>query len=142
MNFVLNWIITAKQPFDFSKVKFYIKGFNYFFFSMDRLLEGISSLMNNNIPSPLEFQFNLYGSINPFIRKWPFGKLSFSFVSDIMSMSMFPVVISIKLPNFHIIELTFRWPTTIWPRFFWWMSLRLFIFIRERLDVVLYSSQL
>ena len=106
MSIVLICIIrTAKQPFDFSEVNFYMKSFDWIF-SMDRSLEGISSLINIIILPPLELRSNLCGSLNPFIRNWPFGKVWSNLVSDIMSMSMFPVVISIKLSNFCLIELT------------------------------------
>ena len=38
--------------------------------------EEISSLTNNISPPPFEFRSNLYGVLNPSIKKFPMGKLS------------------------------------------------------------------
>ena len=39
---------------------------------------------------PFEFRSNLYGVLNPFIKKFPFGKLSSIFVSE-TCLYCFPV---------------------------------------------------
>ena len=109
---------------------------------MDRSLEGVFSLISSIIQPPLEFWSNLYGSLYLFIRNWPFGKRSSNFVSYIIRMLIFLIVIPIELLNVCLTELIFRWTIKILLKFFWWISLRYFIFIRERLNVALYSSQL
>lgn len=54
----------------------------------------------NSIPTRLKFESKLHGSLKPLIKNYPFKKLLSYLVSDVMSMSTFPVVISIKLSSF------------------------------------------
>ena len=90
---------------------------------MDRSLEEISSLTNNIIPPTLGLRSVLYCSRNPFIRNLLENSHLICFR---YRMSIFPVVISIKLLT----------------KFFRRISLGLFILIRERLDVASYLSHL
>ena len=76
------------------------------FLFIDKSLDGKSSLMYNKIPLPF-----------PFKKNWLRGKLSSSFVSDIISISMFPFTWWARKSNLFLIELIFRWPTTILFKF-------------------------
>ena len=60
------------------------------FLFIDRSLDGISSLIYNKIPPPLPFLSKQKEKLHPFNKNFLGEKLSSSFVSDIISILMFP----------------------------------------------------
>ena len=65
-----------------------------------RTLAGISSWTYSNMPPPVLLQSNLKGEGKPSIKNWPCGKLSSNLVSDIIKMSIEPLICS------HIIKMS------------------------------------
>ena len=52
-----------------------------------------SSLTNNISPPTCEFRSNLYGVLNPSIKKFPMGKLSSIFVSETSNTTILPLTL-------------------------------------------------
>ena len=74
--------------------------------------EGVSSMTNNISPPPFKFQSNLYGVLNPSIKKFPMGKLSSIFVSETSSTSILPLIWSDSISNLFLIEFIFKCANT------------------------------
>ena len=89
---------------------------NPLFLFIAKSLDGTSSLIyyknTTAIPIPKG-----KGTLQPSKKNWLGGKLSSSFVSDIISISMFPFTWWARKSNLFLIELIFRWPTTILFKF-------------------------
>ena len=83
-----------------------------------------------------------FSSIFDGLSQIQFRKDQLSAWAIVIEYVLLHLIAVIKLSHFCLRTLIFRWPITILPKFFWRISLRLFIFIRERLNVALYSPQL
>ena len=59
---------------------------------LERSLAGISCLVYNIIPPPLQDLSSLNGAEKPFILKFDNGNESSNFVSDIKRKSIFPII--------------------------------------------------
>ena len=88
-----------------------------------RKLDGISSRKYNKSPPPFEFLSKLYVAQNPFNRNWAEGNESSSFVSEISIMSILVSVMKDDASNLFLIELLFKWPTSIFSRYWIFISL-------------------
>ena len=75
----------------------------FFQVSASTKFEGIPSLTNNRSPPLFEFRSNLYGVLNPSIKKFPIGKLSSIFVSETINTSILLLIWSNSISNlFHM----------------------------------------
>ena len=71
-------------------------------------LVGMSSRTYSNIPPPVLLQANLKGGWKPSIKNWPCRKLLSSLVSDIINMSIEPLICLHRRSNLFLRELVFR----------------------------------
>ena len=74
-----------------------------FFFSIDRSFKGMSFLVYKGIPLSWQFLSNWNEMLKHFIKNWPIGKLSFSFPSEIMSISMAPSIWWIRISTLYFL---------------------------------------
>ena len=85
---------------------------NPLFLFIAKSLDGTSSLIyyknTTAIPIPKG-----KGTLQSSKKNWLGGKLSSSFVSDTISISMSPFTWWARKSNLFLVELIFRWPTTI-----------------------------
>ena len=52
---------------------------------------------------------NLYGVLKPSIKNWLWGKVSSIFVSEIISISILPLIWSLSNSNLFLMEFMFKW---------------------------------
>ena len=88
-----------------------------------RNLDGISSRKYDKSPPPFEFLSYLYGVQNPFNLNWTEKNESSSLVSEISNMSILVSMMKDNASNLFLIELIFKWPTTIFSRYWVFISL-------------------
>ena len=55
-------------------------------------------------PPPFELRSNLFGVLNPSIKKFPMGKLSSIFVSETSNVSILPLIWSDSISNLFLME--------------------------------------
>ena len=84
---------------------------------IDKSLDDISSLIYNKIPPPFPYLSKWKRKLEPSNKNWPGRKLSSSFVSDIISISMFPFTWWTRRSNLFLIELILKCAMTILFKF-------------------------
>ena len=84
---------------------------------IDKSLDDISSLIYNKIPPPFPYLSKWKRKLEPSNKNWPGRKLSSSFVSDIISISMFPFTWGTRRSNLFLIELILKCAMTILFKF-------------------------
>ena len=67
------------------------------------------SLTYKRIPPLFESRSNLYGVLKPSIKNWLWGKVSSIFVSEIISISILPLIWSLSNSNLFLMEFMFKW---------------------------------
>ena len=69
-----------------------------------------ASRTHRKIPPPFPFRSKLKGAWQPSIKNWLSGKLSSSFVSDIINVSTEPLLSSLSISNLFLNEFAFSCP--------------------------------
>ena len=72
-------------------------------------LEGISSLTYKRIAPPFQSRSNLYDVLKPSIKNWLWRKVPSIFVSEIISISILPLIWSLSNSNLFLMEFLFKW---------------------------------
>ena len=92
--------------------------------SVETNLDGISSLIYKIIPLLLSFRSRRKGALKPFIINWLVGKLSWSFVSEIIKTSILSLIREIRNSNLFLRTCLFEknHPTPV--RCFTWVRFR------------------
>ena len=79
-------------------------------FSIDKSFDGISRLIYKRIPPSLLLRSRRWGLLKTFMKNWLVGKLSSSFVSEIIRISALSLIWCVSNSNLFLRDLIFKCP--------------------------------